>query len=141
MIARDGNGSEVLSEVPGNLHVHAPREAIDRALSNLLRNAVRYASHMGPIHITAKRDGNQAAIIIRDHGPGVPADALPKLFEPFFRVDPARGRSSGGAGLGLAIVQRCIAACGGTVEASIPDDGGLKMTVRVPDARTLNPQS
>lgn len=141
VITREGNGAEVLASIDADLQLLAPRESLERALSNLLRNAVRYASHMGPIEITASTHGPQTVIAVRDHGPGVPADALPKLFEPFFRVDPARSRDSGGAGLGLAIVQRCVAACGGSVEASLPPDGGLQMTVRIPDAAAINPQN
>ena len=70
--------------------------------------------------------------MIADHGPGVPADALPRLFEPFYRPEAARARHTGGTGLGLAIVQRCIAACGGTVAARLRKPQGLIIELHVP---------
>ena len=71
------------------------------------------------------------AITIRDHGPGVPPDALEKIFEPFYRPEAARQRTTGGAGLGLAIVRRCVEACGGTVTATLATPAGLSICVRL----------
>ncbi len=82
-----------------------------------LRNAARYAGHAGPITISARRDGDRAVITVADRGPGVPAEALPRLFDPFFRIEADRDRATGGAGLGLAIVKTCVDACKGTVTA------------------------
>lgn len=131
-VAREAAESEVVLDVP-EMKMHTHRDALERAVSNIVRNAVRYAGSGGPIEVrAAPTDGNTVEITIRDHGPGVPADALDKIFDAFFRVDPARGRGTGGAGLGLAIVKRCVAACRGHVSASLPDGGGLQLTVRVP---------
>jgi two-component system sensor histidine kinase CpxA len=73
-------------------------------------------------------------VTINDHGPGVPSHALAKLFDPFYRVDTARARETGGVGLGLAIVKSCIQACGGTVVARHREDGavGLAMEIVLP---------
>jgi two-component system sensor histidine kinase CpxA len=73
-------------------------------------------------------------ISVADSGPGVPADALEKIFEPFYRPEVARKRSTGGAGLGLAIVRRCVEACGGAVSAELCVPQGLRVNLRVPAA-------
>jgi two-component system, OmpR family, sensor histidine kinase CpxA len=67
--------------------------------------------------------------VVRDHGAGVPEDALPRLFDPFYRPDAARSRESGGVGLGLAIVKSCVEACGGTVAARNREEGGLEVAL------------
>jgi signal transduction histidine kinase len=67
---------------------------------------------------------------IEDRGPGVPAEALPHLFERFYRADAARGR--GGAGLGLTVAAAIVAAHGGTMDAALREGGGLRVTVRLP---------
>lgn len=118
------------------LTLHSLREALDRAISNIVRNAVRYASHAGSIDIKARTtDSQHVEITIRDHGSGVPANALDKIFDAFFRIDPARGRHTGGAGLGLAIVRRCVVACGGHVEAILANPGMVFIITLPSDAR------
>ena len=126
-----------ISVDPG-IRVVADRELLERALANVVRNSVRHAGHAGPIEISAKREGPSATITIRDHGPGVPADSLEKLFDPFYRPEPARRRDTGGTGLGLAIVKTCIAACRGTVTAANLDPNGFALTIRLPAARPLH---
>lgn len=74
---------------------------------------------------------------VTDNGPGVPADELPRIFEPFHRLDLARSRETGGSGLGLAIVRSAMEACGGEVQASLPAVGGLRITLRLPKASGL----
>ena len=71
-------------------------------------------------------------IQVRDHGVGVPDEALGRLFEPFYRVEDARDRKSGGVGLGLAIAQRAIQQHGGTIRATNAPDGGLIVTIELP---------
>jgi two-component system sensor histidine kinase CpxA len=71
-------------------------------------------------------------IRIADSGPGVPEDSLDKLFRPFYRIDDARGRKTGGAGLGLAITERAVRLHGGTVKASNRPEGGLQVEIRLP---------
>jgi signal transduction histidine kinase len=72
------------------------------------------------------------SISIADDGPGVPADELPRIFEPFYRVDRSRSRDTGGSGLGLAIVRSAVETCGGEAIASLAETGGLCVTLRLP---------
>ncbi len=132
VVAREGTDARVEVRIPAALHVCTIRESLDRALSNVLRNAVRYAAQGGPIEIHAHSTGGATEIAIRDHGPGVPTEALEKIFEPFYRPEAARQRTTGGAGLGLAIVKRCIEACGGSVAAALAEPGGLSVNIRLP---------
>ena len=137
VIVREGAGIAVEVVVPEDLHLLTLREALDRALGNVLRNAVRYAGHTGPIHIQAESDGpGEIRIRVYDQGPGVPVEALPRLFEAFYRPEAARARHTGGSGLGLAIVKRCIEACGGSVSAALRSPQGLQVEIRLPENLT-----
>jgi two-component system, OmpR family, sensor histidine kinase CpxA len=117
VVAREAQGDDVAIDVPDDLTVTAQPQLLARALANLVRNAVRYAGHAGPITVAARASNGDAVITVRDCGPGVPAEAIPRLFEPFFRIEADRDRATGGAGLGLAIVKTCVDACQGKVEA------------------------
>jgi two-component system sensor histidine kinase CpxA len=74
----------------------------------------------------------EAVIRVTDRGPGVPKEALDKLFRPFYRLDDARGRQTGGVGLGLAITERAVRLHGGAVRASNRPEGGLMVEIRLP---------
>jgi two-component system sensor histidine kinase CpxA len=113
----------------GDIKLHSLRNALDRAIGNVLRNAVRYASD---IEIQAKAERMRVTVEILDRGPGVPEEALSRLFEAFFRPESARGRTTGGSGLGLAIAKRCIEACGGTISAHNRSQGGLAVAISLP---------
>lgn len=102
------------------------------ALENIVRNAVRYTAEGTTVTVSLKRDAERVLIEIRDHGPGVPEDRLPRLFEPFVRVDDARNRGSGGFGLGLAIAQKAVRLHGGEVSAHNVPGGGLRVVVALP---------
>lgn len=122
--------------VPGQLAaVRADRLLLARALNNALRNAVAYSPDGGAVDVTVRREGGRLSIAVRDEGPGVPADQLERIFEPFVRTDAARGRGTGGVGLGLAIVRRCMEAHGGGASAAPAADGrGLVLTLWLPAA-------
>ncbi len=135
ILAREAADARTEVRIPADLHVLTIREALDRALSNIIRNAVRYAAPAGPIEVHAQAAEGGVKITVRDHGPGVPADALEKIFEPFYRPEAARQRTTGGAGLGLAIVKRCVEACGGTVAAANCPPAGLEVTITIDSAR------
>lgn len=124
--------SQVEVHIPAGLRLRTYREALDRALANVVRNAVRYAGQAGPIEIRASEAADRVEIDIRDHGPGVPARALEQIFEPFFRPEMARQRTTGGAGLGLAIVRSISAAHGGTVEVESAVGAGSRFRVTLP---------
>lgn len=123
---------EVVVEVPTELVCFASPELLQRALSNLVRNALRYAGDAGPITITARREGTNCVILVSDHGPGVPPEHLDRIFDAFYRTDPDRARNTGGAGLGLAIVKTCIEACGGTATARNRETRGLEVRLTLP---------
>jgi two-component system sensor histidine kinase CpxA len=109
------------------------RDLLRSAVENVVRNAVKYTRPEAPVQISLRRNsGNQAAIVVEDEGPGVPADALEHIFEPFYRVDEARDRQSGGAGLGLAITRQIVALHGGSVIAANRAAGGLELRIVLP---------
>ncbi len=118
-------------EVSPDLIALAEPELLARAMGNIVRNAIRYAERAGSITIKAWVDGEEAVIAIMDEGPGVPEEALPKLFDAFYRPDLARSRDTGGAGLGLAIVKSCIETCKGTVTARNRAPHGLIVEIRL----------
>ncbi|MGE5591087.1 MAG: sensor histidine kinase [Bacillota bacterium] len=106
---------------PDELTVDVDAVALERALVNLVRNGLQAGG--APVAITAVDLGDEVRLEVRDSGRGIPADALPRLFEPFFRADPAR-RRDGGAGLGLAIVKAVADAHHGQMEVdSRPGEG------------------
>lgn len=123
--------AEIRCEIESDVRVLANRDLLARALSNLIRNAIRYAGAAGPVTISARREGAQRLILVADSGPGVPEQALERIFEPFFRLDKSRDRRSGGTGLGLAIVRSCIEASGGSVEARNRQPSGLEVSIRL----------
>jgi two-component system sensor histidine kinase CpxA len=106
------------------------------ALDNVLRNAVRHTAEETAVEVLIDCGEQRAEITIRDHGPGVPDEHLETLFEPFSRVADARERSTGGAGLGLAIARRAVEVHGGTVTARNHPEGGLEITIRLPSNAT-----
>lgn len=103
-----------------------------RALSNLLRNALRYAGDAGPVTISSVARRGAVALVVTDCGPGVPEELLSQIFEPFRRVDAARTRGVGGIGLGLAIVKSCIDACGGEIHCRNRQPTGLQVEILLP---------
>lgn len=105
---------------------------IRSALDNVLRNAVRHTAEGTAVEVSIDCGGVSAEMIIRDHGPGVPEERLETLFEPFSRVAAARERSTGGAGLGLAIAKRAIEVHNGTVTVRNHPDGGLEVSIHLP---------
>ncbi len=121
--------AEILTTIDPGIRVVASEELLTRAIANLLRNAVKYAGEVGPIHVVAERRKHGVAMEVRDLGPGVPGHLLDQLFEPFFRPEPARDRDSGGVGLGLAIVKTCITTCKGSVSARNLKSGGFAVTI------------
>lgn len=114
----------------------ANEELLRRAIENVLRNAIRYTPVDTEVEVSLTQEkfiGTAYAVIrVRDHGEGVPEKALKELFRPFYRIADARDRQSGGAGLGLAIVEKAIKAHKGEVSASNTIDGGLLVEIRLP---------
>jgi CheY-like chemotaxis protein len=116
--------------------VSAESEAISEVLSNFLSNARRFAPDGGAIRITARVVGDMVQVSIQDHGIGIEADALPKVFNKFYRADRGVGRHTPGAGLGLAITHTIIQAHGGRVVASSKGPGkGARFQFTLPISR------
>ena len=110
-------GLELVAESAGGQAVFADPEAIHQVLANLIRNAINYARDGGRSCSGASPVGRNMEFFVRDFGPGIASEHLPRLFERFYRVDKARSRESGGTGLGLAIVKHIVRAHGGEVRA------------------------
>lgn len=102
---------------------------LERAIANLVENAVR---HAGGAEVEIGERGDITWIAVRDRGPGVPEALLPRLTEPFFRVEASRSRDSGGSGLGLAIVKDIVEAHGGTLRIANRAGGGLDVRMELP---------
>ncbi len=118
-------------DVPGGLQVRGNFDLLQRALGNLLRNALRYGGDQGIISVRAWPEQDHAFITVADDGPGLEPSELEKVFDPFYRVDPSRTAATGGVGLGLAIVKSCVESCGGVVSAANRDPHGLEVRIRL----------
>jgi len=111
------------------------RDALYSAFENVIRNALAYTQDGTTVSVRLLRDPRDAKnvlIVVRDHGPGVPEAELVRIFEPFYRTDAARTRSSGGTGLGLAIARRAVERHGGTIVARNAEGGGLEVSICLP---------
>ena len=121
----------------GSLRVDGERLRV--ALDALLENAVKYSPPSGAIELSARPEGPRGVSIeVRDEGPGVPADSLPRIFERFARADPARTRVAGGVGLGLAIVDAIAKAHGGSATVTSTPDGST-FALHLPGFRAALP--
>ncbi len=111
-------------------------ELLRSAIENIVRNGLHYTAKNTRVEVRLScsriNDQGYAVVVVRDHGPGVPAGALKELFRPFYRVEEARDRLSGGSGLGLAIAERIIHLHGGTVTATNASEKGLQVEIRLP---------
>ena len=125
-------GSELCNDVPDGLMATVDPELIMRAVSNLLRNAIRYAGEAGPITVTGRALENEVELVVSDCGQGVPEGELPRIFDPFYRVDTSRARETGGVGLGLSIVKTCVESCHGSIRCCNRDGGGFEAVVHLP---------
>jgi len=114
--ARRSIHAEVSAREP--ITVHARADELAQVVSNLLQNAVRYTPSGGSVSVAVERAGSEAVVRVTNSGPGIPAADLPRVWERFYRVEKSRDRSSGGAGIGLAIVKRLVEEAGGRVGAT-----------------------
>jgi two-component system phosphate regulon sensor histidine kinase PhoR len=121
--------------------VSADREAIHQVFSNLIDNALKYAASGGRLVLGARRAERGVEFYVRDFGPGIPFEHLPRLFERFYRVDKARSRESGGTGLGLAIAKHIVLAHEGTIRAESELNHGSMFLFTLPLAGEALPVS
>jgi two-component system sensor histidine kinase CpxA len=106
-------------------------ELLRRAVENVLRNAIRYSPRDSTIEVILAEDCGAATIAVRDYGPGVPEEALARVFDPFFRVEEARDAIGGGSGLGLSIAKRAVEVHRGTIAAENASPG-LRVQIAIP---------
>ena len=115
--------------------VNADREAIHQVFSNLIENAMKYAASGRRVLLGAKNVERAVQFYVRDFGPGVPSEHLPRLFERFYRVDKARSREFGGTGLGLAIAKHIVLAHQGSIHAESELNHGSTFLFTLPLAK------
>jgi len=116
--------------------VNADREAIHQIFSNLIENALKYAASGKKVILGARAVESGVEFYVRDFGPGISSEHLPRLFERFYRVDKARSRESGGTGLGLAIAKHIVLAHGGTIRAESELHHGSSFLFVLPSSET-----
>jgi two-component system phosphate regulon sensor histidine kinase PhoR len=122
----------VVSIAPDVGTIRGDAAKLHDALRNLVANAITYAPERTTISIDVSRQGSRIAVAVSDEGPGIPDEALSRLFERFYRVDKSRARDPGGTGLGLSIVKHLVELHGGEVRAENRPEGGARFTVVLP---------
>lgn len=128
-----GNRPPVELQMEPPLSLDADRELLWRVFENLLRNALVHSGEDGAIQVSAQAvPDREVQVRVQDSGPGIPAQHIDRIFEPFYRVDEARNRHSGGHGLGLAIAASAVRRHGGRISASNREGGGLEVLVVLP---------
>ncbi len=131
-------GCQVEATVVDDCVVIGSPSLLHSAIENVVRNAIRYTQEGTGVEVRLEQGVGtagarpEAVVRVTDSGPGVPEEALDKLFRPFYRIDDARGRQTGGVGLGLAITDRAVRLHGGTIRVSNRPQGGLMVEIRLP---------
>ncbi|MCH9276222.1 ATP-binding protein [Bifidobacterium amazonense] len=122
--ARDGRDETVMGDA----------ESLKTAVKNLVENAIHYSPEHTVVAVGVGRKDGKVTIRVVDQGIGIPAESLGRVFERFYRVDPARSRETGGSGLGLAITKHCVQECGGTISVWSREGEGSTFTIELPAA-------
>ena len=130
--AADGGVSLTTTLTEQPVIAELDRTLLQRAVGNLVSNALAHTPRGGTVQLEAKADPSAVHIEVSDTGAGIPAEALPRVFDRFFRVDSSRSQGSGGTGLGLAIVQSIALLHGGRAEISSQLGQGTRVTLRIP---------
>ena len=113
--------------------VYADPDRLAQVVTNLLSNAIKFSKRGGEVSIAIEKRGEAVRIAIRDHGPGIPPEFRPRIFEKFAQADTSDARQKGGTGLGLSIVKQIVARLGGEVGFADADGGGTVFYVDLPD--------
>jgi two-component system sensor histidine kinase SenX3 len=124
---------------PPDVEIFCDVRQMRSALVNLLDNAIKYSGRGDPVQIGAELAGDRVALVVRDHGIGIPTRDLERIFERFYRVDRARSRETGGTGLGLAIVRHVAQAHGGEVTVQSVEGEGSTFTLYLPSTHVARP--
>jgi two-component system sensor histidine kinase SenX3 len=127
------HGIELAASGETGMTITGDEDLLVTALRNLLENAVAYSPEKTRVLVSTRRAGTRACeISVADQGIGIPERDLERIFERFYRVDPARSRATGGTGLGLAIAKHVVAAHGGTITVWSKEGAGSTFTIRLP---------
>ena len=119
------------------VYVVGDRVRLQQVIVNLIDNSIKYTQVGGMIDVRVGREGQRAVLDVSDNGHGIPAHALPHVFERFYRADKARSRATGGAGLGLSIVKAICAAHNGEIKVSSQEARGSSFRVELPLSSVL----
>jgi len=130
-VEAEARGCRLEMKKPPAVTIQGDPELMRRAVENVVRNAIRHSPQGSPVEVWLENGGPGARIRVRDYGPGVPEEHLPHIFDPFYRVDTDRNRTSGGVGLGLAIARRAVDLHKGRIEAR-NSNPGLVMEIDLP---------
>jgi two-component system sensor histidine kinase SenX3 len=126
------NGIDVRFVGTHGLHINGAADQLVVALGNLVENAVAYSPGGGRVTVSARADDDMVELVVTDHGVGIPAHEIDRIFERFYRVDPARARSTGGTGLGLSIVKHVATIHGGETRVWSVEGQGSTFTLALP---------
>ena len=130
---------ELRADSEGDVRVACDPRWIERAIVNLLDNAIKFTPEGGKVEVRVGANGALAALTVRDTGIGIPPEAIPHVFERFYRADPSRSRQVDGAGLGLTLVRWIVEAHQGNVEVESQPNRGTSVTIRLPLAQAEAP--
>jgi two-component system phosphate regulon sensor histidine kinase PhoR len=117
---------------PHDIQVRANSALLEQAVVNLVDNAIKYSSEGAKVEVAASANLAEIVIQVKDNGPGIPKEHLPRIFERFYRVDKSRSRDAGGTGLGLAIVKHIVVAHHGSVSVESEPGKGTVFAIRIP---------
>ena len=122
----------LVEDILPDLVIHGEPDHLISLFLNLLDNAIKHTPTAGKVMVKAERTGVEVVVVVSDTGSGIPPEHLPHLFDRFYRVEVARSRSTGGAGLGLAIAYEITRLHGGTLEVESKPNQGTSFLVRLP---------
>ena len=125
-------GIALTVDVPAPVWIEADPDRLRQVLGNLLTNAIRYTDSGGHVLVRVRQEGGEAVLTVRDTGVGIPPADLQRVFDRFWRADPARQRATGGTGLGLTIAQRIVRDHDGRIDVASDPGDGTTFTVRLP---------
>ena len=120
------------ADIEGSLVMRGDPQQLSLLVRNLLENAIQYTPAHGSVRVTARRNGAEVVLEVKDNGPGIPSEARSRIFERFYRLDKGRARDRGGTGLGLAIVKHVAEVHQGTIELDSELGEGSTFRVRLP---------
>ncbi|MBB6734562.1 sensor histidine kinase [Cohnella zeiphila] len=129
----EAKGVSIRTEPAGSpLLIKGDAHLLERAVNNLLDNAVRHTPANGSVYVRCREENGSALLSVRDTGTGFAPSELPRIFDPLYRGEASRNRTTGGAGLGLTIARRIFKAHGGDLSAANAPEGGAELTGRIP---------